>query len=109
MTDHLLRDCDPNLEIDVTNSPQRAYEMAVNSGYDCVVTDYRMPNLTGLDLVNLIRESSDIPIILFTGYGDESVAGAGYEAGLDGYMRKDPGIETYCELARRIRRVAENR
>jgi DNA-binding NarL/FixJ family response regulator len=109
MADYLLRDCDPNLDIETITSPNKAIEMVINSGYDCVVTDYRMPKINGIELTERIRKHSNIPIIMFTGWGDESIAAAGYEAGLDGYMRKDSGIETYCELARRIRRVAINR
>ena len=42
MADYLLRDCDPNLDIETTTSPDEAIEMVINSGYDCVVTDYSM-------------------------------------------------------------------
>jgi CheY-like chemotaxis protein len=83
--------------------------MATNSGYDCIVTDYRMPNINGLELVKMIRERSDIPIIMFTGYGNELVAAAGIEAGLNGYMRKNSDPSVYSDLASMIRRLVEAR
>lgn len=105
MTRLLLKDNDSGLNIEITNSPQRAYEMTINSGYDCIVTDFRMPNINGLELVRLIRESSDVPIIMFTGYGNEQIAAAGIEAGLDGYMWKRSELRVYFELASLIRRL----
>jgi CheY-like chemotaxis protein len=35
--------------------------------YDCVLTDYRMPDMDGIQLARLIRQRSSIPIILYTG------------------------------------------
>ncbi len=107
MTYFSLKGCDSNLDIEVTNSPQRAYEMTVNSLYDCIVTDYRMPNINGLELVYLIRESSDIPIIMFTGYGNELFAASGIIAGLNGYMRKNSESSVYADLASLIRRLVD--
>lgn len=42
------------------------------SGFDLVITDLTMPGMTGVELARGIREiSSDIPIILSSGYADE--------------------------------------
>ncbi len=81
--------------------------MTVNSGYDCIITDYRMPNINGLELVYLIRESSDIPIIMFTGYGNELVAAIGIKAGLNGYMKKGSDLSVYNDLASLIKRLCQ--
>jgi CheY-like chemotaxis protein len=37
--------------------------------FDLVLTDYRMPEMTGLDLVSqLRRDECDIPVVMMTGY-----------------------------------------
>src|SRR5215467_9939248 len=42
---------------------------------DCVVTDVRMPGMSGLELVrHLIKEGWSHPIILITGHGDVEMA-----------------------------------
>lgn len=105
MANFFLRDCDSSLDIETTTAPDKAIEMAVNPGYDCIVTDYSMPGINGLELTERIREHSSIPIIMFTGWGDESIAAAGYEAGLNGYMRKDSELSVYDDLASLIRRL----
>ena len=41
----------------------------------CVITDVRMPEITGIDLLRRIKESNlDIPVIVITGHGDISLA-----------------------------------
>lgn len=107
MADFYLRDCDSSLDIDTTTSPDKAIELVTNSGYDCLVTDYKMPEINGIELTKLIREKSDIPIIMFTGWGDESIAAAGYKVGLNGYIMKNSDPNTYRELASQIRKLVE--
>ncbi|MBN2654881.1 MAG: hybrid sensor histidine kinase/response regulator [Nitrospirae bacterium] len=42
---------------------------------DAVISDIRMPDISGLDLLDQIRQfDSDIPVILMTGYADMNVA-----------------------------------
>ena len=42
---------------------------------DCLVIDYKMPTMSGLDLASRLRNRDiDIPIILITGYPDENIA-----------------------------------
>jgi len=39
---------------------------------DCVITDLRMPELGGLELIELLRRSDRaVPIVVVTGYADE--------------------------------------
>jgi len=42
--------------------------------YDCIISDYAMPHLNGINLTEKIRERSDIPVILDTVQGSEEVA-----------------------------------
>jgi FixJ family two-component response regulator len=42
---------------------------------DCIVIDYKMPNMNGIDLANRLRERHvQTPIVLITGYPDESIS-----------------------------------
>ena len=41
----------------------------------CIITDVRMPEITGIDLLRRIKERGvDIPVIVITGHGDISLA-----------------------------------
>ncbi|WP_435360902.1 response regulator [Haloarchaeobius sp. DFWS5] len=75
---------------------------------DCVVSDYRMSTMDGLELFEAVREQKpDLPFILFTGRGSESIASEGLSAGVDDYLRKDTGTDRFPLLAERIERAVD--
>lgn len=70
---------------------------------DCIVSDYQMPRMNGLELLNAVREQdTDVPFILFTGKGSEEVASDAIASGVSDYLQKDSGTEQYALLANRI-------
>ena len=74
-------------------------------GFDLVITDMTMPNMTGKDLAKkLMSIRSDIPIILCTGFSEQ----------IDEHMAKAMGISAYVmkpivrrEIANTIREVLD--
>lgn len=60
---------------------------------DCFVIDYKMPSMNGLDLANRLRSRDiDAPIILITGYLDNTLPGRAANAGIRYVLRK-PHLE----------------
>ncbi len=55
---------------------------------DLVVLDLGLPTLDGLDVARAIRKSSNVPIVMLTGRGDEADRVAGLELGADDYVTK---------------------
>ncbi|HNQ78054.1 MAG TPA: response regulator [Acidobacteriota bacterium] len=56
---------------------------------ELIVCDVKMPGMSGLDLVKEIREKEiDIPIIVMTAYGSESIAVDAFKRGADDYFIK---------------------
>jgi PAS domain S-box-containing protein len=75
---------------------------------DCVVSDYDMPGMNGLEFLEAVRaEFPDLPFILFTGRGSESVASEAISAGVTDYLQKDSNTEQYEILSNRIRSAVE--
>ena len=74
--------------------------------YDLVVLDVMLPDGDGRDLLQEIRERSDVPVIMLTARGDTRDRIAGLESGADDYIPKPfaPG-----ELVARIRAVLRRR
>jgi PAS domain S-box-containing protein len=98
---------DPSLQFTTTTSPSAALDLLHAQTYDCVLLDYKMPEMTGIELAQRIRVDNKTPIILYTGQGSEEVAEQAYAAGIDDYIRKEAHPAHYQVLARRIRHVIE--
>lgn len=86
--------------------------------WDIVISDYRLPNFTGLDAFRILQKSGrDIPFIIISGTIGEETAVAAMRAGVSDYLMKDslarlvPAIERELAdpAARRARREAEER
>jgi PAS domain S-box-containing protein len=103
-----LEQLDPNIRITSVCSPDKAIKEVKRGGYDCLVVDYRMGTLDGVDLAERVREFSDIHIIIYTGQGSEEVAEAAFAVGVNDYLRKEAELSHYRVLAKRIRNGVEN-
>jgi len=57
--------------------------------YDLAMFDYRLGEINGIELLrNIRKQGCDIPIILFTGQGDQEVAVEAMRAGATDYLSK---------------------
>jgi PAS domain S-box-containing protein len=75
---------------------------------DCIISDYDMPGQNGIEFLKTIRDTRpDMPFILFTGEGNESVASDAISAGVTEYKRKETGVEQFELLANRIEIAVE--
>ena len=59
-----------------------------NNKVDLVVLDIMMPKVDGITVLENIRTTSDVPVILLTAKGDEEDKLFGYEVGADDYVTK---------------------
>jgi len=106
---YFLPEMDEAFRIDYVSDPCQVIEKMKSNIYDCVVTDYQMPKINGIELSEKIRESFDVPIIIYTGQGSEEIAEAAFSAGIDDYLRKEMDPSHYQVLAKRIRQAVEKK
>ncbi|MFC7208954.1 PAS domain S-box protein [Natronoarchaeum sp. GCM10025321] len=78
------------------------------SSVDCIVSDYEMPGVDGLEVLERVRESyPDLPFILFTGKGSEEIASEAITAGVTDYLQKTTSTDQYGVLANRVQNAVE--
>ena len=102
-----LERADVTFEITSVSSPFDALRRAEEEEYDCIILDYRLPYLTGIELAQRLKESQRVPILLYTGHGSEEVAEKAFAVGIDDYLRKEFDPAHYQVLVRRIQAIIE--
>ncbi|MEA5389383.1 response regulator [Haloarculaceae archaeon H-GB11] len=97
-----------DLVVHTTTSVLEAVSTLEEGDFDCIVSDYQMPAISGLDFLKAVREEDDtVPFIVFTAKGSESTASEAITSGVTDYVPKQPGTELYDVLIGRIRRAVE--
>jgi PAS domain S-box-containing protein len=103
----LLEKIEPQINIKIEKSPKKALETCLEGEFDCILTDYKMPEMDGLHFAEKVLQLHDIPIILYTGYGSEDVAEDAIRIGISDYIQKDLEISHFHVLLNRIKTVVE--
>jgi len=86
----LLEDIFPQ-GYELTNTPIGSTGMSKvkNEYYDFVILDYKLPRMTGLEILGQMKkESIDIPVIFVTGQGDDEIAVKALKTGAYDYLIK---------------------
>lgn len=77
---------------------------------DCVLLDIMLPDIDGFQVINAVRESSDVPIIMITGRSSEEDRVKGLDLGADDYVVKPFGLrELIARVRANLRRVTRHR
>jgi FixJ family two-component response regulator len=70
-------------------SAQDYLDRAPAGGIACIVSDVRMPGLSGLDLqASLARAGRDLPMVFMSGHGDVPTTAQAMKAGAVGFLAK---------------------
>src|SRR5687768_9443107 len=91
LTRDLLFSIDPvGYKLDWINTSAKAQEVFKENKYDLYLVDYRLADVTGIDLIKMARElDCDRPVIILTGKGDKRVDMEAMRSGADDYLVKD--------------------
>lgn len=101
-------DREDDFQVRTSSDPEAALDSLEE--VDCVVSDYDMPRMDGLELLSAIRERDpDLPFVLFTNERRCEVIDAIVETESADFIAKDGKRETMELLATRVRNLVDRR
>jgi DNA-binding response OmpR family regulator len=100
----LIRDyLDPmGYEVTMCHSGPEGLEKAQAETFDAIILDVMLPGMDGFEVLKKLRHTSDVPVLMLTGRGEESDRIVGLEIGADDYL---PKTFSTRELLARLRAV----
>ncbi len=79
-------------------------------GPGCIIVDVRMPEMSGLELLRLIREKNiDLPVIMMTGHADVELAINAFREGAFDFIEKPFSASAMIDLVQRALKASRNR
>jgi CheY-like chemotaxis protein len=86
------------------NSAAEALELIHIQPFDCIISDYVMPIMNGVEFCEKLRaEGYYTPFILFTYRDDVKMIEKAFKSGIDSYLEKLPSLDIYSVLAQRVK------
>ena len=94
-------------DVTLAESGEKALELFRQETFDLVLTDQKMPNMSGLDLLQAIQAiNPETAVVLMTAYGSIAAAVSSIKGGAIDYLTKPLNLD---ELLFRIRQAGERR
>lgn len=91
--------------VDWVKNGETALSAIAETQYDCVILDIGLPKMSGLDVLNHIRESDNtVPVLILTAQDDIADRVKGLDAGADDYMIKPFEFAELCARLRALTR-----
>jgi len=86
---HSLRALFESAGYEIEDFPSAVAYLAGGMKGDCIIADFRMPQMSGLELQQeLLRRNAQVPLIVMTGHGDVALAVAALRAGALDFLEK---------------------
>lgn len=96
------------MDVDCAYDGEEALKLAKENAYDIILLDIMLPKYDGFEVCQMIREFSDVPIIMLTAKGDDMDKILGLEYGADDYITKPFNIlEVKARIKAIMRRVTK--
>ena len=87
----IIQQVEDGISVEAFDNPLEALHWLDYNHPDLIITDYRMPDMNGVDLIRKIREkqaSQDIPIMMITVVSEKSVRYDALEAGATAFLTR---------------------
>ncbi len=98
-----------DMEVDCAYDGEEALKMARENQYDIILLDIMLPKMDGYEVLQQIREFSDVPVIMLTAKGEDMDKILGFDSGADDYITKPFNIlEVKARIKAITRRAGKN-
>ena len=101
-----LEKIDSEMLVNILSSPEEA--LKIIDSYQCIITDFKMPKMDGLEFAQKIREKSKVPIILYTAWGSGDLFEKASAVGIDECVSKGYDRDHYEVLVKQIKSLIKN-
>jgi Response regulator containing CheY-like receiver, AAA-type ATPase, and DNA-binding domains len=110
-TSKMILEDDGKFQVEIASNVDEALKKLGSQPFDAVISDYDMPQKTGLQFLEELRgQKNEIAFVMFTGKGREEVAVKALNLGADRYINKNGDAEAvYCELGYAISKIVERK
>jgi PAS domain S-box-containing protein len=97
-----------SIEVKTADSADSALRLLADEEFDTIVSDQNMPEMTGIELIRVLRNRGDnTPFILFTSCSRREALKDAIMSGVDMFLAKDGDIRAqFMELGHIIRQMA---
>lgn len=100
----------PNVTVTYAHDGVQALEEIQHKSFDAVLTDFQMPNLDGLGLLERVAKSCPgVPVVVITGCGNEATAVRALQAGAASYLNKQDLDTLLVETIRNVLALSQTR
>jgi len=105
-----LREHHAELSLRTTTTTTRAKQLVRQEAFECIVSDYEMPEGGAPEILAEVRESSaDVPFIVFSRRSEDDIPEEDTLHGVDAWIEKEMGTDQYLRLAQLIKRLVLER
>jgi DNA-binding response OmpR family regulator len=80
---------EPSWRVEAVRLGKECLDRMQDEAFDLVLLDYRLPDMSGLDVLRALRKTSKAPVILMTAQGSEEVAIQALKEGATAYLVKN--------------------
>ena len=87
----IIQQVEDDIGVEAFDNPQKALNWLDDNHPDLIITDYRMPEMNGIEFIKKIRERpgmQDIPIVVITVVSEKSVRYDALEAGATAFLTR---------------------
>ncbi|MFM8315848.1 MAG: sigma-54-dependent transcriptional regulator [Deltaproteobacteria bacterium] len=94
-----------NFTVDTCNNGSKAFELIQSKSYDLVLSDNKMPGMTGLELLKKTKEfSPNTAFVIMTAFGSDDESLDAVKLGADDYLMKPFNL---TEVGHRVGRISD--